>query len=296
MKNYYEILNVNRKTSQNDIKLAYRNLAKKYHPDNNSGNHDAEIIFKDLNEAYSILSNIDEKRKYDKKSARYRYGMENGNFNDVTYEVKKTKNALNDFMCNFLGIIKDSKKTLNISDDTNTPIKGENDETEIKITLEEAFFGGEKKIVIKGYESDNSNKTLKVDIPKGIKDGHKIRLAGCGKVGKNGGKNGDLIITVKVLEHKEYVLDGIDIIKNIFITPAQAALGCILSTETIDGEVDIKIPECTQTDKKIKIPNKGFRLSEKRRGDLILNIKIQIPKELTTKQKELYLKLRECED
>ncbi len=299
MKNYYEILNVSRKSTQDDIKVSYRNLAKKYHPDNNNGNESYENIFKDLNEAYSTLSNIEEKRKYDKKSAKYKYGMEGG-FSDVTYEVNKSKSAINELLYNLVGLIKDPKKnaytTLNSGKDSNIPIKGENEETEIKITLEEAFFGGDKKIVIKGHELDSQNRTLTVNIPKGIHDGHKIRLAGCGKSGKNGGKSGDLIITVKHNTHKEFELDENDIIKEVSITPAQAVLGCELNINGLDGEVKLKIPSSVQTDKKIKISNRGFYISENNRGNFVAVIKVNVPKLITDEQKKLYSQLLKYEN
>ena len=286
MKNYYGILEVNRKTTPEDIKIAYRALAKKYHPDNNKGKSDAEEMFKDVNEAYSCLNNPDEKRKYDRKSLKFKYGIETtGPLSDVTYEVNKGKNAINDLFSSFFGKIKDPKKTNNILNkgvEINTPIKGENEETEIQITLEEAYFGGDKKVVIKGVEGET--RTLTINIPKGIQDTHKVRLAGCGKLGKNGGKSGDLIITIRLSKHKELEVEGLNIIKKVYITPAQAILGCNLDIDSIDGSINVRIPAGTQTDKEIKVANRGFVKENKEKGDFKAIVKIKIPKDLTKEQ------------
>ncbi|MEG0073771.1 MAG: J domain-containing protein [Clostridia bacterium] len=296
-KDYYEILGVYKKTSKEDIKIAYRKLAKKYHPDNNNGDKEAEIKFKDLNEAYNTLCDNEAKKKYDRVTAKYRYGIEpntNNNLSDVTYEVKKGKNAINDFFNILLGLKKQDNADGNVKalEKENRPIKGENEETEIQITLEEAFFGGEKKIAIKTLDQV---KTYTAEIPVGIKDSEKVRLAGVGKIGRNGGKNGDLIITVKVLKHKDYILDGIDLIKDIHISPWQAALGADIMVSTIDGELKVKVPEAAQADNRIKVSNRGFRYNENTRGNLILIIKVDVPRNITQKQKELYSELKECE-
>ncbi len=301
-KNYYEILGVYRKTPKEEIKSAYRKLAKKYHPDNNAGNVEAEKRFKDINEAYNTLSNPELKKKYDRVTAKYKYGIseEDKMFSDVTYEVKKGKTALNEFLNIFLGFKKEegnkvryeAVKTLGKN---KAPIKGLNEETEIKITLEEAFYGGEKKIVIKSHSPSELPKTFKASIPEGIKNGDKVRLAGGGKSGRNGGKNGDLIVTIYVMPHKDFEIVGNDLVKDIHITPWQAALGAKIVTNTIDGEVDVQIPVGVQADKQIKISSKGFKYGDGKRGDLLLNVKVDVPKKLTEEQIKLYQKLKKID-
>lgn len=301
-KNYYEILGVYRKTPKEEIKSAYRKLAKKYHPDNNAGIEEAERRFKDINEAYNTLSNPELKKKYDRVTAKYKYGIpeEEKMFSDVTYEVKKGKTALNEFLNIFLGFKKEegnkvkyeAVKTLGKN---RTPIKGLNEETEISITLEEAFYGGEKKIIIKSHSPSELPKTFKALIPEGIKNGDKVRLAGGGKAGKNGGKNGDLIVTIYVTPHKDFEIVGNDLVKDIHITPWQAALGAKLVTSTIDGEVDIQVPAGVQADKQLRIPSKGFKYSDGKRGDLLLNVKVDVPKKLTEEQIKLYQKLKKID-
>ena len=301
-KNYYEILGVYRKTPKEEIKTAYRKLAKKYHPDNNAGGVEAEKIFKDINEAYNTLSNPELKKKYDRVTAKYKYGIPEDEkmFSDVTYEVKKGKTALNEFINIFLGLKKDDSNKVKYNavktlGKNKTPMKGANDETEISITLEEAYYGGEKKIMIKSHSSSELPKSFKAQIPEGIKNGDKVRLAGGGKPGKNGGKNGDLIITIYVLPHKEFEIVNNDLIKDIHITPWQAALGAKIVTNTIDGEVNVQIPSGVQTDKKIKIPARGFKFSDGKRGDLLLNVKVDVPKKLNDEQIKLYQKLKKID-
>lgn len=301
-KDYYEILGVNKKTSKEDIKSAYRKLAKKYHPDANVGNKDVESIFKDINLAYNTLLNDEEKKKYDKSVAKYRYGYDASDnaLADMKYEVKKGSTAFNEFLNIFLGWKKEENVDMRSKiegkikvENANIPIKGENEDTQIEITLEDAFFGGEKKITIKS--SSGNSKTYTVDIPIGIREGEKIRLAGLGKTGKNGGKNGDLIITVHIQKHKEFTIDGSDIIRNVYLTPSEAALGTKIAVKSIDGDVDVEIPAGVSNDKRIKIGGKGYRFSANSRGSLIIVIKINLPKEISDDELKLYKKLREIE-
>lgn len=301
-KNYYEILGVNRKTPKDEIKSAYRKLAKKYHPDANIDSKEAEAMFKDINLAYNTLLNEEERKKYDRAVAKYRYGFvqEDNALADVKYEVKKGQGAINDFLNIFLGWKKDesfdikSRLEGKVRGDTSSyEIKGENEETQIEITLEDAFFGGEKKITIKSV--NGNTKTYTVNIPLGIRTGEKIRLAGLGKSGKNGGKNGDLIITVHIQKHNELIVDGSDIIKNVYLTPSEAALGTKLTIKSIDGDVDVDIPAGVENDRKIKISGKGYRMSATTRGSLVLVIKINLPKEITDEEIKLYRRLRDIE-
>ena len=226
-KNYYEILEVNRKSSVQDIKLNFRRLAKEYHPDKNKS-AEAEDKFKDINEAYAVLMDPEKRRKYDRQVAKYGYGFANleSGLQDVKYEFKSGANVFNDLLNQILGLRKDSSAQNNNDIDSverkQKPIKGTDIVTHLDVTLEEGFFGAEKKIAIKAYRT--GMKTFSVKVPIGIKSGDKIRLAALGNPGKNGGKNGDLIIHVNLLENDEFKLAGSDLIKEIDITPAVAAL------------------------------------------------------------------------
>ena len=280
-KNYYKLLELenNIKSTQVEIKTAYREQAKKYHPDVNVNNKGAEERFKDINEGYRILSDPVQKRKYD-KSWYYYVGRK------IQKEKSNDKEVnVNDIMGMFFGGA--IKKKVHIKP---SPIKGENIETEIDISIKEAFEGIEKKISISSQTE--KNKILDVKIPSGIKSGEKIKLEGQGKLGKNGGKNGDLIIKINIKNSSTYRLQDSDIYVNLLITPWDAALGSRASVNGIDGDVTIIVPKGTQNGDKISIPNKGYYIKDQQRGNLIIKIEIVIPKKLTDKEKALFTELK----
>lgn len=281
-KNYYKILDLETsRVSIDEIKQAYRQAAKKYHPDLNVGDTLAEEKIKDINEAYKTLSVPASKRKYDRIwNSKFEKGK----------KAFSSKNEKNVFFSMFLGNI-DDKETLK-KEKTGNPIKGENIETEIKIKINEGFYGTEKQISLKNI--DGITKTFSIKIPEGIRDGEKIRLIGQGKQGKNGGKNGDLFFKVKIEDDKKFKLKGYDIYTEIPITPWEAALGTKTSIETIDNETNIYIPKGIQSGEKIVISNKGYKRENKDiRGNLIVKVKIVVPKELTNEEKQIYKKLSE---
>ena len=202
-KDYYKILNLDtNKVNINEIKNAYREQAKKYHPDVNVGNRNCEERFKDINEAYKILSEASTKKKYD------RIWNRNVGSKKATYQnIPK-----GDFFTIFFGNVSEEK---GVKKDVKAPAKGENVETELKLRLEEAFRGVTKSISLRTVEG--SMKTLKVDVPAGIRNNEKIRLMGQGKPGTNGGKNGDLLIKIKIKNDDEFSLEGYNIRKLLYL-------------------------------------------------------------------------------
>lgn len=281
MKNYYKILDLNTShVSIDEIKIAYRQAAKKYHPDLNVGDSLAEDRIKDINEAYKVLSVPASKRKYDRKwNAKFAKGQK-------AFTGKEQKGAIVNM---FLGNLKETQSKGSIKE--NVPVKGKNIETKINVKLQDAFYGVEKQISLKTIEG--KNKTFSVKIPKGIKNGEKIRLIGQGKQGKNGGKNGDMIIQINIDNEKSFKLKGSDIYTDLFISPWEAALGSRVSVKTIDDETKLYIPHGIQSGEKIRIPNKGYYVNNTERGDLVAEIKIAVPKNLTENEKEIYQKLSE---
>ena len=277
-KDYYKILGLETsRVSIDEIKTAYRLAAKKYHPDLNVGDNLAEERIKDINEAYRILSTPVSKRKYDR--------VWNSKNNVKNYQKIKGKNIFN----MFLGDIKEPVKE-NIKREKE-PIKGENIETEIKVSLDDAFYGLEKKISLRTVEG--KMKTFSVKIPEGIRNGEKIRLIGQGKKGINGGKNGDLLIKIDIEDNKVFKLYGCDLCTDLKLTPWEAALGTRIDLKTIDGETKIYIPQGVQSGEKIKIPSKGYKDGKGGRGDLVAEIKIMVPKKLELDEKEMFEKLQE---
>ncbi len=280
-KDYYKILGLqtNRVTVA-EIKTAYREQAKKYHPDINLK---YEERFKDINEAYRVLSDNISKRKYDRMWYR------NVGRRNATYEEsKRSKDSLSsDFFNMFFGTVeeKNGRKTMN------TAVRGENVETEIDISIEDAFRGKEQTIGVRTV--DGKLKKFKVQVPPGIQNNEKIRIAGQGKQGKNGGKNGDLFIRVKIKNDERFSLDGYDLKSNLYLTPWEAALSTKVTINGINEDVSVYVPAGIQSGEKIEIENKGYKDGNGGRGKLILDTKIMIPKKLSEKELDLFKKMNE---
>ena len=267
-KDYYSILGVDKNASQEDIKKAYRKLAKKYHPDTNPGNKQAEEKFKDINEAYEVLSNPEKRNKYDnfgnEFDFKHGYDFDPSQFGfggNVKYEFR-TGGEINpgDFFNMFfrgegfdfdsffdnVGINKRSR---------HSAYNGEDIEAELEITPEEGFHGVEKRISIRGQ---SGTKSLSFKIPKGVRDGERVRLQGQGKTGFNGGQNGDLVLTIRIKPSERFSLNGNDLTMTVDIMPWDAALGSETAVDTIDGRILVKIPAEIQTDSKICVSGKGY--------------------------------------
>lgn len=274
-KNYYKILDLETsRVSIEEIKAAYRQAAKKYHPDLNVGDELAEERIKDINEAYKILSKPSTKRKYDR--------VWNSKFAKGEKFASKGKVTLVNML---LG---DNFEEKTKKQDA---IKGENIETQISVNLEEAFNGQDKKIALK--TENGKEKIITVTIPKGFKNGGKIRLVGQGKAGLNGGNNGDLFIKINIKDNSKFRLVGSDIYTDLLLTPWEAALGARVTVKSIDDETKVYIPQGIQSGEKIRIANKGYQINEGKRGDLVAEVKVVVPRELTEKEKEIYMKLNE---
>ncbi|MBQ8379203.1 MAG: J domain-containing protein [Clostridia bacterium] len=296
-KNYYAILEVNRKSSDQDIKLNFRRLAKEYHPDKNKETG-AEEKFKDINEAYAVLMDAEKRRKYDRQVAKYGYGF--ANLEEGLSNVKFTPgtNVFNDLLNQILGFKRETANSDNPDDIDSVerkqkPIKGTDIITHLDVTLEEGFFGAEKKIAIKAYKT--GMKTFSVKVPVGIKNGDKIRLAALGNPGKNGGKNGDLIIHVKLLENEEFKLSGADFVKEIDITPAVAALGGKYKLQVMDEKLFVSLPKHLRDGEIVTVPNKGYIKEDGQRGDLNLKVHIDLPEDISEREEKLYEQLLKIE-
>ncbi len=279
-KDYYKILGLDtNRVSDVQIKNAYREQAKKYHPDVNIGNKNFEERFKDINEAYRVLSQPSSKRKYDRTWNRNVGKVKSSSI----YE--ENKNNSDFFHILFGNIDGDEVAKKNLRE----PAKGENVETELQISIEEAFRGTEKKISLRTV--DGSMKTLKIQVPAGIQHNEKVRLIGQGKPGKNGGKNGDLFIRIKIKNDNKFILEGYNIKSYLNLTPWEAALSTKITFNGINEDINVYIPAGTQSGEKITIPNKGYKDGKGGRGDLLLEAKIMLPKHITEQEKELYKKL-----
>ena len=284
VKDYYKILNLeNNKVTVDEIKSASRQQAKKYHPDVNVGNKLAEEKIKDINEAYRILSNPSLKRKYD-RTWNYQIGNK-----QKKVKRKTSGEVAGEFFGMFFG---NNEIKEEIAQSQVPPVKGENIDTEINISIEDGYYGAEKKIVLKDIEG--KDKSIEIKIPEGIQNGEKIRLIGQGKPGKNGGKNGDLYIRINIEDGKKFKLKGNDLYTIVPISPWEAALGTKAKVNSVDDtKTAIYIPNGIQSGETIEIPQKGYKTQTGERGNLIAQIKIVIPEKLTNEEKEMFKRLKE---
>lgn len=334
-KDYYKILEIPETSSREEIKKAYRKLARKWHPDI-AGSDDYTISrFKEINEAYEVLTNMSKKADYDTARRFYNYAKHDS-FSSYTQKEtsKNTTNPNNSDSNNFeTGKTDDKKKGFSFKweefiankyretqfkkeNKAKTPQKGNDIFSDVEISVFEAINGTTKIInmlqtqvcpkcggrkFVNGAKCSNcagkgqvSNyKRFTVKIPAGIKNNSKIRLAEEGEKGINGGKNGDLYLTVHIKEPQNYKTDGLNILKTISVTPFEAVLGAEISVPTLKGNVVLKITPCTQNGQKIRLSGCGIEQNSKMTGDMIVTIEIQIPKNITNEEIELYKRLRD---
>ena len=284
-KDYYKILGLEScKVTNEEIRVAYRDQAKKYHPDVIGRDNFSEERFKDINEAYKVLSNITTRKKYDRM-----WNMHVGR-RKVNVNNKKAKGTFSGDVMNMLFGINNTSSSANKKvTRAIEPIRGEDVETQIDVSIYEAFFGMEKKISLRTV--NGKMKTFTVKIPAGIRNGEKIRLLGQGKAGENGGKNGDLFVKINLKDDKKFKIMGNNIYTNIYLTPWEAALGAKIDVSAIDENISLLVPQGIESGEKITIPNKGYKDGQGGRGELVAEVKIMIPKHLTSDEKELFNKL-----
>lgn len=299
-RDYYEVLGLKKDASLDEIKKAFRKRAMQYHPDKNPGDKIAEEKFKEVNEAYGILSDTDKKDKYDKfgfagvdPNAAYNDGHDSGNqsgyryqtygdFNGAGYKVHEgfSEREFADLFGDLFGRSAFSGAQYNVG-----PIKGADLQTSITVTFEEAAFGTKKKVRLK-------DKTISVTIPEGIDHGSKISLKGQGEQSPNGGSSGDLIIEINVKPHSRFTRKGSDLYIDMPITFTQAALGTSIVVPTLKEKVSYKVPAGTQPNTVFRLKGKGIKgLKSKKLGDLYVKVLVKIPTSLTNEQIELMEKL-----
>lgn len=290
-KDYYKILGVSKDASQDDIKRAYRKNAKKYHPDLNPDDREAERRFKEINEAYQVLGDENKRKKYDAFGSGANF--QNGTHFDPsqygqyrrTYSTGSTD--FSDFFNMFFG-----GDEMDLGDlftgftSGQSHVQRRDVEVDMKVDILLAQRGGERTLSLR--RPDGSTRRLKVKIPAGILDGEKIRLKGQGESG------GDLIITMHIEDSQGFSLDGHDVEKEVSIQPWEAALGTKLTVDTLDGQrISVNIPSGTSSGQKLRVQGKGYRDRKGIKGNMYIKTKIVLPKRLTAEEKELYKKLKE---
>lgn len=312
IKDYYKILGVAEFNSAEEIKKAYHELARKFHPDIAGNSSDAISRFKEINEAYAILSNKIKKEEYDRARRFYNYAKREAE--PPKEHFKETKNS-SKFNINFNFSDFFSKNEKNFEKNPKAPKKGENIYSEIEISSMEALLGTIKKINIlqttlcpkcNGRKFINGNKCshcngkgeesnytkLSVKIPAGIKNKSKIRLAGAGEPGKNGGSHGDLYLIINIKEPQEYKTYGLNIHKTVLISPFEAVLGTEVKILTLDSEIKFTVPPMTQNGQKFSLSGCG-NVQKEKVGDMIVTVEIRIPNNLSNEEINLYKKLKE---
>ena len=275
-KDYYKILGLkNSNVTSEEIKQAYREQAKKYHPDINTTSNFAEERFKDINEAYKTLSNSSSRRKYD-RMWNSRIGKKQKNKGQAK---KEKKSVFAQFFEMFFGEIKQKENNSGKTENKKEPKNGENIETEISVSISDAFYGVEKKLALRAI--DGKMREFKIKIPAGIRNEEKIRLMGQGKPGANGGKAGDLLIRIHIQDDKKFKINGIDLYTTLYVTSWEAALGTKLNISSIDEDILLYIPQGTESGENICIKGKGYLDGKGGRGDLFVSVQIMIPKKIT---------------
>ena len=304
-KDYYEILGVDKKAGQDEIKKAYRKLAKKYHPDAHPGDKKLEDKFKEANEAYQVLGDEEKRKKYDQFGTDQQFSngsnfdpSQYGFGNNARYEYRSGgNNDFSDFFNMFFGGgAYDTNDLFGRANgrsgrfSQNYSINGEDSEAGIEITPAEGFSGIEKKISLR---TETGDRTITFKIPPGIKQGERIKLTGQGSPGINGGKSGDLYLKVSFKTGTGFDIDGMNLLATLELNPWEAALGAEVQFTTIDGKIAVNVPAGIQTDNRIRVAGRGYKDRNNTRGDLYVRIKIVNPPVLSKEQKELYEKLRQ---
>ena len=289
-KDYYKILELEtNKVSIDEIKTAYREQAKKYHPDVNIGVRGAEERFKDINEAYQTLINEQTRRKYD-RLWNSRIGRKKAKAKKAEENKTTTRSEIFNVLFGLDGLKSQETTYQRKHKDVKVPIQGEDVETQIPISVIEGFYGQTKSISLRTV--NGKMRTFEVKIPAGIRNGEMIRLIGQGKPGENGGKNGDLLIRINMEQDKKYKLVGSDIYTELNISPSEAVLGAKVNVDAIDESLGVYIPKGIETGEEIQIEQKGYKDGKGGRGKFIIKVKIMIPKRLSNKEIELYKELK----
>lgn len=299
---YYSTLGISKEASSDDIKKAYRKLARKYHPDLNPNDKEANIKFQQINEANEVLSNPEKRKKYDQYGEQWKHAEEfekaqqNSNQKSKTYYSNAGGNPFegyqnyssegfgsedfSDFFSELFGSRKSGRK------DRTQSFKGADYSSELTLPLREASETHKKTLNING-------KQIRITIPAGIKNGQQIKLSGYGGEGSNGAPKGDLYITFNILEDDKFKRLNNDLYTTENIDLYTSVLGGEITVKTLSGKVKLKIPEGTQNGTKIRLKGKGFPIYKKEDqfGDLFITYNVIIPKNLTSEQKELFQKI-----
>jgi curved DNA-binding protein len=302
-KDYYTILGVDKKASSAEIKKAFRKLARKHHPDVAQDKTKANSLFSEINEANEVLSDPDKRSKYDElganwnnpeRQARQQEGGFAGNPGDSS-SFHYDGTGFSDFFEQFLGSRGRSSagfSPFNRGEQqgmggANTPQRGQDIESEILVTLNEALHGSTRKLRLQRNDQQ-PEQTLQVKIPPGVREGQLIRLSGKGQEGFGGGDSGNLYLRVVLAKHPDFRVRGADLYFDLQLSPWEAVLGTTIHLATLDKAVSLKIPPGTMAERQFRLRGKGLPSGAGTRGDLYATVSIHVPTQLSPEEKTLW--------
>jgi len=297
-KDYYATLGVPKTASQDEIRKAFRKLARQYHPDVAKDKKAAEAKFKEINEANEVLGDPQKRAKYDELGADWNqpgrqqqarsweemFGQGGGGF-DFGGGRQNGGGGFSDFFEAFFG----GRPAGGGGRRRSAVRKGEDVEFELPVSIEEALNGGKKAFAV---ERGGKRETITVTVPKGVRAGQRIRLTGQGEPGIGGAEPGDLYLRVSVHAHDDYRVEGSDLIRSVQVPVVKAVLGGEVEVPTLDGTVKLKVPAGTQPGQKFRIKGRGLPSGPGTRGDFYAEAKVTIPSSLTEKERELWEQLK----
>jgi curved DNA-binding protein len=306
-RDYYETLGVPKTATDDEIKSAFRKLARKHHPDVAKDKKSAEEKFKQINEAYEVLGDPEKRKKYDQLGADWNqpggfqpppgWGAQQpgGGFRQwssgnggVEFEFGGT--GFSDFFEAFFGGGRGRSASGGFGQRQAGAERGNDVEADIMVTLEEALRGSTRTVSLRRTGSKKVE-NYQVKIPRGVHEGQRIRLAGQGEAGERGGQSGDLFLQVRLARHPDFSVEGTDLIHEVKIAPWQAVLGTELKVPTPDGDVRLKVPPGTRGGQRFRLRGRGLPTSAGARGDLYVDVQINVPKKITERERELWREL-----
>jgi curved DNA-binding protein len=306
-KNYYDVLGVARNASGEEIKKAFRKLARKYHPDVAKDKTTGEEKFKEINEANEVLSDPEKRRKYDQLGANWNHperqtappqGGFGGGYQEAS-EFHFDGTGFSDFFEQYFGSrgrpsVGFGRTWANGMGGETVAQHGQDIEGDILVTLDEILHGSTRTIHLQRtdpHTGKSVKQTLQVKIPPGVREAQLIRLAGKGQEGFGGGDSGNLYLRVKFAQHPDFRVRGADLYYDLDLAPWEAVLGTTVDIPTVDGTVSLKIPAGTRAQRQLRLRGKGLPTRNGTPGDLYAVVSIQVPAQLTTEQKVLWEQL-----